>query len=57
MNLSKSDTRELLRLLDESSKIIDINQQSTKGANIARRCRRLRKKLIRQLDYDVRNQA
>ena len=57
MNLSKSDTRELLRLLDESSKIIGINQQSTKEANIARRCRRLRKKLIRQLDYDVRNQA
>ena len=51
MNISKTDTRELLRLLDESSKIISANpQQSTKEANIARRCRRLRKKIAKKAD-------
>ena len=51
MNLSKTDTKELIRLLDDSSKIIQsINPQSTKEANVVRKCRLLYKKLKRKND-------
>lgn len=56
MNLSKTDTKELIRILDEASKIISvhsINSQSTKVRNVARKCRLLRKKLNKRLSYAV----
>lgn len=50
MNLSKTDTKELIRFLDDSYKIMNsINPQSTKEANVIRKCRLLRKKIIRNV--------
>lgn len=48
MNLSKTDTTELLRLLEESARIISFYGSTTKEANVARKCRVLRKKIIRK---------
>lgn len=51
MNLSKTDTKELIRLLDDFSKIMQsVTPQSTKEANVVRKCRLLRKKLERKHD-------
>lgn len=51
MNLSKTDTKELIRFLDDSYKIMNsINPQSTKEANVIRKCRLLYKKLKRKND-------
>ena len=47
MNLSKTNTQMLLRLLDDSSKIIRLYATSTREANVARKCLVLRKKLIK----------
>lgn len=47
MNLSNTDTRQLLRLLEDASHIITIYASSTKEANVARKCRVLRKKIAR----------
>ena len=47
MNLSKTDTQMLIRLLDDSSKIIRLHATSTREANVARKCRVLRKKIIK----------
>lgn len=50
MNLSKTDTKELIRFLDDSYKIMNsINPQSTKEANVIRKCRLLRKKITRNV--------
>jgi hypothetical protein len=50
MNLSKTDTKELIRLLDDFSKIMQsVTPQSTKEANVVRKCRLLRKKIIRNV--------
>lgn len=48
MNLSNTDTRQLIRLLEESAKIISSYASDTKEANVARKCRVLRKKIIRK---------
>ena len=50
MNLSKTNTQMLLRLLDDSSKIIRLYATSTREANVARKCLVLRKKLKRKYD-------
>lgn len=48
MNLSKTDTQQLLRTLQEASMIINSHTSSTKEANVARMCRVLRKKIIKK---------
>lgn len=48
MNLSKTDTKELIRILEEASKIISTSAYSTKNANLARKCRLLRKKILKK---------
>ena len=50
MNLSKTDTKELIRILDEASKIISTSEYSTKNANVARKCRLLRKKILKKTE-------
>lgn len=45
---SKTDTRMLLDTLEQASRIISFYASTTKEANVARRCRLLRKKLIKQ---------
>lgn len=47
MNLSNTDTRQLIRLLEETACIISFYASSTKEANVARKCRVLRKKIIK----------
>lgn len=50
MNLSKTDTKELIRLLDDSCNIMQrVAPKSTKEANVIRKCRLLRKKIIRNV--------
>ena len=48
MNLSKTDTQQLIRNLEESARIISLYGSTTKEANVARKCRVLRKKIIRK---------
>lgn len=50
MNLSKTDTKELLRTLQDASMIISSLSSNIKEANVARKCRLLRKKLKRKYD-------
>jgi hypothetical protein len=47
MNLSKTDTKELLRTLQDASMIISSLSSNIKEANVARKCRLLRKKIIK----------
>lgn len=48
MNLSKTDTKELIRILEEASKIISTSTYSTRNANLVRKCRLLRKKILKK---------
>lgn len=48
MNLSNTDTLHLLLLLEKSERIISFYASSTKEANVARKCRILRKKIAKK---------
>ena len=45
--LSKTDTKDLLATLDRAAMIINSLSTNTRDANVARKCRLLRKKIIR----------
>ena len=52
--LSKTDTKALLATLERAAMIINSLSTNTRDANVARKCRLLRKKIIRN---DVRSKA
>lgn len=45
--LSKTDTKDLLATLERAAMIINSLSTNTRDANVARKCRLLRKKIIR----------
>lgn len=50
--MNKTDTRMLLETLEQASRIISFYASSTKEANVARKCRLLRKKIKKKQDDD-----